>query len=121
MREVLVQEGHDQGWSERARSLTDGLRLDHAFLRDTDEGRPDDADARRWADSAAGRGRGSKFAPCLPDDALTAYLAERLMDVEGAWGAVDSAASSIASPLRPAGLSPSGTRGSWPPGRGPAP
>jgi ATP-dependent helicase Lhr and Lhr-like helicase len=166
MRGVLVQEGHDPGWSERARSLLDALRLDHAFLRDAGdasedgpapmvdegdeavtwwtfaggranlllarvieaelggkcvsrntsitckeaagksvgalrelcrklaaEGRPDDADARRWADSAAGRGRVSKFAPCLPDDALTAYLAERLMDVEGARAAVDAAAS----------------------------
>jgi ATP-dependent Lhr-like helicase len=158
MREVLVQEGHDQGWSQRARSLIDELRGEHAFLRDAaddgpapmvDEGneaitwwtfaggsanlllarmieaelggkcvsrntsitckeaagkslgalgelcdklaaeqRPDNADARRCADSATGRGRVSKFVPCLPEEALTAYLAERMMDVEGARAVV---------------------------------
>ncbi|XXY16189.1 DEAD/DEAH box helicase [Sorangium sp. So ce216] len=155
MREVLVQEGYDPGWSARARLLIDSLRVEHAFLREADEckgpspmvddggdtviwwtfaggranlllarmieaelggkcvsrntsitcreeagksqtalrqvvrklaaeGRPNDADARRWADAAAGRGRVSKFAPCLTEEALTAYLVERMMDVEGA-------------------------------------
>lgn len=161
MREVLVEDGNDPGWSQRARALIGELRAEHAFLRDEDslapmideagdvvtwwtfaggranlllarmieaelggkcvsrntsitckeeagksaaalrelarklaaEGRPNEADARRWADAAPGRGRVSKFAPCLPAEALTGYLAERLMDIAGARAAVAASVS----------------------------
>jgi ATP-dependent Lhr-like helicase len=56
------------------------------------EGRPNEADARMWADAAVGRGRVSKFAPCLPGEALAAYLAERMMDVDGGRAAVRAGA-----------------------------
>jgi ATP-dependent Lhr-like helicase len=159
MREVLVQEDYDPGWSQRTRSLFDSLKAEHTFLRESEEAagpspmvddgadvitwwtfaggranlllarmieaelggkcvsrntsvtckeeagksqaalrellrklaaeeRPNEGDARRWTDATVGRGRASKFAPCLPREALTAYLAERMTDVDGARAAV---------------------------------
>ena len=47
------------------------------------EGRPNEADALRFADTCA-TGRLSKFEPCLPERLRTRYLAELLTDAEGA-------------------------------------
>jgi ATP-dependent helicase Lhr and Lhr-like helicase len=169
MREVLVQEGSEPGWSQRACALIESLRQEHAFLREAEGGRspmvnegagvitwwtfaggkanlllarlieaqlggkcvsrntsitcreeagnseaalrevvqtlaadrrPSDTDARTWAEAAGGKGRVSKFAPCLPEEMLAAYLAERMMDIDGARAAVDAGAGIRSKPQR---------------------